>query len=81
MDRRVEQTANAIVLHKLRAIAKRTAEGREPSVREANYAQKFTKTVSVRKLVEWIDDLIKLLECTEDKELMKQFKDNLEQQL
>lgn len=73
----IMSAANAISLAKLRGIADRLQAGKEPSVREAAYAQKFTRTVSLVALTGWLEQLRDAMEFREDWEKVNIFIDNL----
>ena len=73
-------TASAISLAKLRGIADRLQAGKEPSVREATFAQRFTRTVSIDTLVGWLEHLRDAMEFQEDADKITIFIDNLKKE-
>lgn len=64
----VVQAANAITLSKLKAIAERLhTKGQEPTTDEARFAATFVNSVKVETVIRWLEQLMDVMECDEDR--------------
>lgn len=72
-----EKAAQSIALSKLKSIAERLRSGHEPSIEEANYAQKFVKTIPRDSVVYWLEQLHEVMDSEADRQRVAQFIENL----
>jgi len=76
----IVQTANAITLSKLKAIAERLhAKSKEPTTDEARFAATFVTSVRLDTLISWLVQLRDAMECEADANKIDQFVANLKE--
>jgi hypothetical protein len=72
-----EKVAQSISLSKLKSIAERLRAGQEPTIDEANYAQKFVKTIPRDSVIYWLEQLLEVMDSDGDRQRVSQFIANL----
>lgn len=72
-----EKVAQSITLSKLKSIAERLRAGKEPTIEEANYSQKFIRTIPRDSVVYWIEQLHEVMDSQGDRDKVAQFVNNL----